>query len=103
DPARPARDAGRALPAPLVARRAAAAVQRAARSYVACRSAAAAAARLRPARGLAPKALSRAARNDRPLAGLRPLRARFRRAGAARLPLSRALVDLPRPVDPAQD
>ena len=32
-----------------------------------------------------------------------PLRARLRRAGAARLPLPRALVGLPRPDDPAQD
>ena len=62
DPRRPARDAGRPLPAPLLARRAAAAVQRAARPDVARRPAAAAAARLRPARGLAQEALPRAAR-----------------------------------------
>ena len=41
--------------------------------------------------------------HDRAVAGLRPLGARLRRAGAARLPLPRALVGLPRPVDPAED
>ena len=65
--------------------------------------AAAAAARLRPARGLAPQALPRAARHDRPVAGLRALGARLRRARPARLPLPRALVGVPRPDDPAQD
>ena len=62
DPRRPAADAGRPLPAPLLARRAAAAGQRAARRDVARRPAAAAAARLRAARGLAQEALPRAAR-----------------------------------------
>ena len=63
-----------ALPAALVARRAAAALQRAARRDVARRPAAAAPARLRPARGLAPQALPRAARHDRPVAGVRAAR-----------------------------
>ena len=51
-----------AHPAPLLARRAAAAVERRARRDVARRPAPAAPARLRPARGLAPQALPRAAR-----------------------------------------
>ena len=38
-----------------------------------------------------------------PVAGVRALRARLRRARAARLPLPRALVGLPRPDDPAED
>ena len=50
------------VPAPLLARRAAAAVQRDRRADVARRPAAAAAARLRPARGVAQEALPRAAR-----------------------------------------
>ena len=41
--------------------------------------------------------------HHRPVAGLRPLGARLRRPRAARLPLPRALVGLPRPDDPAQD
>ena len=62
DPRRPAHDAGRALPAPLLARRAAAARERRARRDVARRPAPAAAARLRAARGVAQEALPRAAR-----------------------------------------
>ena len=71
DPPRPAHDARRPAPAALLARRAAAAVQRRARPDVARRPAAAAAARLRAARGVAQEALPRAARPDRPVAGLR--------------------------------
>jgi lipopolysaccharide/colanic/teichoic acid biosynthesis glycosyltransferase len=70
----------RALPAALVDRRAAAALQRAPRRDVARRPAPASAARLRPARGLAPQAQPRAAGHHGPLAGLGPLRARLRRA-----------------------
>ena len=92
-----------ALPAPLVARRAAPAVQRAARRDVAGRAAAAARARLRAPRGLAPQALPRAAGHDRAVAGVGPLRARLRRARAPGLPLPRALVGVPRPHDPAED
>ena len=62
DPPGPAPDARRPHPAPLLARRAAAAVQRAARPDVARRPAPAPAARLRPARGVAQEALPRAAR-----------------------------------------
>ena len=62
DPPRPAADAGRALPAPLLDRRAAAADQRPARPDVARRPAPAARARLRAARGLAQEALPRPAR-----------------------------------------
>ncbi len=62
DPPGPAPDARRARAAPLLARRAPAAGQRAARPDVARRPAAAAAARLRAARGLAQEALPRAAR-----------------------------------------
>ena len=90
-------------PAPLLARRAAAAVERRARRDVARRPAAAAPARLRPARGLAPQALPRAPGHHRPLAGLGALGARLRRPRAARLPLPRALVRLARPLDPRQD
>jgi hypothetical protein len=103
DPPRPAHDARRPLPAPLLARRAAAALQRRAGPDVARRPAPAAAARLRAARGLAQEALPRAAGPDRPLAGVGPLGARLRRPGAARLPLPGALVRRPRPYDPAQD
>jgi hypothetical protein len=93
DPPRPAHDAGRSLPAPLLARRAAAAVQRRAGPDVAGRAAAATAARLRPARGLAQEALPRAARDDRAVAGVGARGARLRRPRAARFPLPRALVD----------
>ena len=41
--------------------------------------------------------------HHRAVAGLGPLGARLRRPRAARLPLPRALVGLPRPVDPGQD
>ena len=63
-----------APPAPLQPRRAAAARQRPARRDVAGRAAAAADARLRPARGLAPQALPGAAGHHGAVAGLRPLR-----------------------------
>ena len=74
-----------------------------ARADVARRPAAAAAARLRPARGVAQEALPRAAGRDRPVAGLRARGAGLRRPRAARLPLPRALVDRARPLDPDQD
>ena len=61
------------------------------------------AARLRPPRGLAQEALPRAARDHRPVAGLGPRGPRLRRPRAPRLPLPRAVVGVPRPVDPAQD
>src|SRR5439155_12718070 len=93
----------RSLPAALVVRRAASATERAARRDVARRPAAAADARLRAPRGLAPQALPGAARDDGPLAGVGALGAGLRRARAARLPISRALVDLPGSVDPAED
>ena len=101
--ARPAPDPRRPAAAALLARRAAAAVQRRARADVAGRAAAAAPARLRPARRLAQEALPRAAGHDRAVAGVGPLRARLRRSGAARLPLPRALVGRPRPHDHPQD
>ena len=97
DQGRPADDARRPGPAALLARRAAAAVERRARRDVAGRPAAAAPARLRAPRGLAQEALPRAPRHHRPVAGLRPLGARFRRPRAARFPLPRALVGVPRP------
>ena len=103
DPRRPAHDRRRADAAPVLARRAAAAAQRAARPDVARRPAPAAAARLRPARGVAQEALPRAARHHRPVAGLGALGARLRRPRAARLPLPRALVRRARPDDPRQD
>ena len=74
DPQRPARDHGRAGAAALLARRDPERDQRAARPDVAGRPAAAAAARLRPARALAPPPLERPARDDRPLADRRPQR-----------------------------
>ncbi len=95
--------AGRPLPAALVARRAAPALQRRARRDVAGGAAPAPAARLRPPRRLAPQALPRAPGHDRAVAGVGTLRARLRRARPARLPLPRALVRLPRPDHPAQD
>ena len=73
DPRRPARDACRSPPAPLLARRGAERAQRPARRDVARRAAAAARARLRPARDWHRQALPRAARDDRSLADLRPL------------------------------
>src|SRR5439155_22815232 len=67
------------------------------------RPAAAAGARLRAARGLAPAPLPRAAGHDRPVAGLGPDQPLLRRAGSARLLLPRELVDLARHHDPVQD
>ncbi len=99
----PARDPGRPDAAALLARRAAAAVERRARRDVARRPAPAAPARLRSARGLASQALSRAAGDHRALAGLGPFGARLRRSRAPRLPLPRALVGLTRPLDPRED
>ena len=93
----------RAHAAPLLARRAAAAAQRAARPDVARRPAPAAAARLREARGVAQEALPRAAGDHRAVAGLGALGARLRRSRAARLPLPRALVGRARPDHPGQD
>src|SRR5204863_2781122 len=90
-------------PAPLLAGRAAAAVERGARPDVARRPAAAAAARLRAPRGLAQEALPGAAGHHRPVADLGALRAGLRRPRAARLPLPRALVGLPGPEHPRQD
>src|SRR4029079_4707216 len=57
----------------------------------------------RPPRGLAQEALPRAARDHRAVAGLRPGGPGLRRPRPARLPLPRAVVALPRPLDPAQD
>src|SRR5205823_14368344 len=57
----------------------------------------------RPPRRLAREALPGDPRDHRAVAGLRALGARLRRPGAARLPVSGALVDHARPVDPAQD
>ena len=78
-------------------------LQRPAGPDVARRPAPAAAARLRPARGVAQEALPRAARHHRPVAGLGALGARLRRPRAARLPLPRALVGRARPDHPGQD
>ena len=103
DPRRPARDAGRAPAAALLDRRAAPALQRHPRRDVARRPAAAAPARLRPPRGLAQEALPRPARHHRAVAGLGPLGPRLRRPRAPRLPLPRALVGVPGPLDPGQD
>jgi hypothetical protein len=103
DPRRPAHHLDRAPAAALLARRAAAAAQRPARGDVARRPPAAADARLRAAGGMAQEALPRAAGDDRAVAGLRPRRAELRRPRPARLPVPGALVDLPRPVDPAED
>ena len=91
------------VPAPLLARRAPAAVQRAGRPDVARRPAAAPAARLRAARGLAQEALPRDARHHRAVAGVGPLGPRLRRPRPARLPLPRAVVGRPGPQHPAAD
>src|SRR5205085_7322092 len=61
------------------------------------------AARLRPARGLAPAPLQRPPRRHGPLAGRRPFRPDVRRSRAPRLLLPRELVDLARHLDPLQD
>ena len=95
--------AGGAGAAPVLAGRAAPARERDPRRDVARRSATAARARLRDARGLAPQALSRAARDHRAVAGLRARRARLRRSRAPGLHLPRALVAGAGPDDPAQD
>ena len=52
---------------------------------------------------VAQEALPRAPGHDRAVAGLRALGAGLRRPRAARLPLPRALVGLPRPHDPGED
>ncbi len=93
----------RAPAAALLAGRAAAAGERAARGHVARRAASAARTRLRDARGLAPQALSGAPRDHRAVAGLGPLGARLRRARQPGLHLPRELVARARPVDPAED
>ena len=74
---RPARDPRRRDAAQALARRGAAGAERAARRDEPRRAAAAAVARLRPARGVAPPALPRPARDDRPVAGLGPLSLTF--------------------------
>ena len=74
DARRPAHHPGRPHPAPLLDRRAAPAVERPARRDEPGRPASAAAARLRAARALAPRALPSAAGHHGPLAGLRAAR-----------------------------
>ncbi len=103
DPRRSSDDARRASPAPVLARRDPAGAERAARRDEPRRPAAAARARLPPARGLAPQALPRAPGNDRPLADLRPLEPQLRRPRSARLLLPRELVRLARHHHPRQD
>ena len=76
DPRRPARDPRRPLPPTALARRDPADRQRPQGRDEPRGPAAAAAPRLPPARGLAPGALRRAARDDRPLADLRSVRPR---------------------------
>src|SRR5207302_1856484 len=83
--------------------RAAAGPERALGRDVARRPAPAADSRLRPAAAMAPQAVSRAAGDDRALAGVRPDRPELRRARQARLLLHRELVDLARHHDPRQD
>src|SRR5581483_11539133 len=102
-PRRPARDPRRPDPAAALARRGAERGQRPARRDEPRRAAAAAGARLRPARAVAPQALPRAAGPDRSLADLGPFDARLRRPRPARLLLPRELVDLARHHDPRQD
>ena len=92
-----------ARPAAALARRDPAALERPARRDEPRRPAAAAAARLRAARGLAPQALPRAPGRHRPVADLGPLEPRLRRPRPARLLLPRELVDLARHLDPGQD
>src|SRR5204863_4119665 len=77
--------------------------ERAARRHEPRRPAPAADPRLRAARGLAPQALPRAARDDRPVAGLGPDRAQLRRPRPPRLLLPRELVDLARHLDSRED
>ena len=59
--------------------------------------------RLRAARAVAPEAVPRPPGHDRPLAGRRTLEPQLRRPRATRLLLPRALVDLARHLDPAED
>src|SRR5581483_11427693 len=92
----------RAAPA-VLPRRAAPAGQRGAGRDVPRGPPAAAAAGLRPPRGVAQEALPRAARHHGALAGLRTGRARLRRPRPAGLPLPRAVVDPARHDDPAAD
>src|SRR5580765_6465347 len=103
DQGRPARDSGRPVPAPLLARRAAAGPERPLGRDVARRPAPAADPRLRAVATVAPEALSRASGNDGPLAGLGPDRSELRRPRAPRLLLHRELVDLARHHDPGPD
>src|SRR5262249_56280256 len=67
------------------------------------RAAAAAGSRLRAAPGLASKAVSRAAGDDRPVADLGAFEPLVRRPRPARLLLPGQLVDLARHLDPRQD
>src|SRR5439155_1997669 len=103
DPRGSARDGGRHVPAAVLARRDPAALERPTRPDEPRRPTAAAASRLRAARGLAPQALPRPPGHHGPLADLGPLEPRLRRPRAARLLLPRELVDLARHLDPAED
>src|SRR5580765_6128974 len=103
DQGRPTRDSGRPVPAPLLARRAAAGLERPLGRDVARRSAPVADPRLRAVAAVAPEALSRASGDDRPLAGLGPDRPELRRPRAARLLLRSELVDLARHHDSGPD
>ena len=97
DPRRPAGDARRARAAPASRSTSCRSSSNVLRGRDEPRRAAAAAApRLRAARGLAPRPLPRAAGDDRALADLGPLRPLVRRPRAARLHLPRELVDLAR-------
>src|SRR4029450_3926509 len=102
-PGRSAGDGGRSVPAAALARRGAAGAERAPRRDEPGRAAGAPASRLRASRALAPQALSRSARDDRPLADRRPLRPRLRRSRPARLLLPGELVDLAGHLDPAAE
>src|SRR5437660_7882342 len=52
---------------------------------------------------MAQEAVSGAARHHWPVAGIRPVRTGIRRSRAVGLPVPGAVVDLPGPVNPAQD
>src|SRR4051794_40534279 len=103
DQRRPTCDSGWSVPAPLLARRAPAGPERPLGRDVARRPAAATDPRLRAVATMAPEALSRAAGDDGPVAGVGPDRPQLRRPRAARLLLHRELVDLARHLDPRQD